>query len=66
MAKIEIERDGPVTTVIINRPEARNALDLEATEQLHNAFVDFERDDDAKVAVLWGGRRHVLRRGRFA
>jgi enoyl-CoA hydratase len=54
MAKIEIERDGPVTTVIINRPEARNALDLEATDLLHNAFLDFERDDDAKVAVLWG------------
>jgi enoyl-CoA hydratase len=54
MSKIEVERDGPVTTIIINRPEARNALDLEATELLHNAFIDFERDDGAAVAVLWG------------
>jgi enoyl-CoA hydratase len=54
MAKIEVERDGHVTTIIINRPEARNALDLEATELLHNAFIDFERDDNAAVAVLWG------------
>ena len=54
MAKIEVERDGPITTIIINRPEARNALDLEATGLLHNAFIDFERDDDARVAILWG------------
>ncbi len=54
MAKIEVERDGPVTTIIINRPEARNALDLEATALLHNAFEDFDRDTDARAAVLWG------------
>jgi enoyl-CoA hydratase len=54
MAKIEVERDGPVTTIIINRPEARNALDLEATGLLHNAFIDFERDEAARVAILWG------------
>ncbi len=54
MAKIEVERDGPVTTIILNRPEARNALDLEATSLLHNAFLDFDQDRDARVAVLWG------------
>jgi enoyl-CoA hydratase len=54
MAKIEVERDGPVTTIIINRPRARNALDQEAVELLHNAFIDFERDDDARAAILWG------------
>ncbi len=48
MAKIEIEKDGPVTTIIINRPEVRNALDLEATNLLNDAFVAFERDEDAK------------------
>lgn len=54
MSKIEVERDGPVTTIIINRPEARNALDLEATWQLHNALLDFDKDDSAAAAVLWG------------
>lgn len=54
MAKIDVERDGPVTTIIINRPEAHNALDLEATELLHAAFTDFENDKDALAAVLWG------------
>jgi enoyl-CoA hydratase len=54
MAKIDVERDGPVTTIIINRPEARNALDLEATELLHAAFIEFESDENALAAVLWG------------
>jgi enoyl-CoA hydratase len=54
MAKIKVERDGPVTTIIINRPEARNALDLEAIGLLHNAFIEFEQDGDARVGVLWG------------
>ncbi len=53
-AKILVEKSGPVTTVVINRPEVRNALDQEATEQLTLAFRDFAADDDARVAVLTG------------
>jgi len=53
-AKILVEKAGPVTTIIINRPEVRNALDLEATRLLGEAFEAFEQDPDAKVAVLWG------------
>ena len=49
-----VERDGPVTTVIINRAEARNAVNNATAEALHAAFSDFERDDEASVAVLWG------------
>lgn len=52
--KIYVDRNGPVTTVIINRPEVRNALDDDALRQLTAAFREFEADDSAKVAVLWG------------
>ncbi len=52
--KILVEKSGPVTTVIINRPEARNALDREATSLLASAFREFEEDPAAKAAVLWG------------
>jgi len=52
--KILIERNGSVTTIIINRPERRNALDLEATRQLVAAFRAFEADPEAEVAVLTG------------
>lgn len=49
-----VERNGPVTTVIINRPEARNACLVSTVKALHDAFMDFEADDTAKVAVLTG------------
>ncbi len=51
---VRVEKDGPVWTVINNRPEARNAVNPEASKALFEAFVDFERDDDAQVAVFWG------------
>jgi enoyl-CoA hydratase len=54
MSKVLVERDGPVTTVIINRPEARNAVDHETSNLLERAFLDFAKDDEAKVAVLTG------------
>jgi enoyl-CoA hydratase len=51
---VRVERDGPVTTVILNRPEARNAVNGPAAAGLLAAFEQFDRDDDASVAVMWG------------
>jgi enoyl-CoA hydratase len=49
-----VERNESVTTVIIDRPEVRNAVDRPTADALVEAFLDFEKDDAAKVAVLWG------------
>ncbi len=49
-----IERNGPVTTVILHRPEARNAVDGPTAAALAEAFREFDADPDAAVAVLWG------------
>jgi enoyl-CoA hydratase/carnithine racemase len=43
-----------VTTVIINRPEVKNACDVETVKGLHDAFQEFEQDETAKAAVLSG------------
>jgi enoyl-CoA hydratase len=51
---IRVERSGPVTTVVIDRPEVRNAVDPEHAAGLHDAFTAFEADPDAHVAVLYG------------
>ena len=51
---VRVERNGPVTTVIMNRPEARNAVNGPAAAALFTAFEEFDRDDSASVAVLWG------------
>ena len=53
-AKVLVERDGPVTTVVINRPEVRNAVDNETAEGLADAFRGFDADPEQRVAVLWG------------
>ena len=51
---VRVERNGPVTTVIIDRPTARNAVNGPTAEALYTAFDEFDRDDTASVAVLWG------------
>ncbi|MCO5145899.1 MAG: crotonase/enoyl-CoA hydratase family protein [Aquamicrobium sp.] len=51
---IRAEKDGEITVVTIDRPEARNAVDPATAEALFRAFVEFDRDEDAKVAVLTG------------
>ena len=51
---VHVQKDGPVTTIILDRPERRNAVDRETALLLANAFREFDRDDTAKVGVLYG------------
>ncbi|MEN8670341.1 MAG: enoyl-CoA hydratase-related protein, partial [Ketobacter sp.] len=51
---INIEKKDAVTTIILNRAEARNAVNRPMAEALANAFREFDQDDSAKVAVLYG------------
>jgi enoyl-CoA hydratase/carnithine racemase len=51
---VRVERDGPVTTVVLDRPQRRNAVDADTARRLAEAFRAFESDDAAAVAVLWG------------
>ncbi|MCP9622839.1 crotonase/enoyl-CoA hydratase family protein [Nocardia otitidiscaviarum] len=51
---VRVERNGPVTTVILHRPEARNAVDGPTAAALADAFREFDADPTAAVAVLWG------------
>jgi enoyl-CoA hydratase len=51
---VRIEKNGFVTTVVNDRINARNACDPETSDALHQAFLDFEADENARVAVFWG------------
>ncbi|CUW25347.1 MULTISPECIES: crotonase/enoyl-CoA hydratase family protein [Streptomyces] len=51
---VRVERKEYVTTVVLSRPEARNAVDGPTAAELAAAFRAFEADDSARVAVLWG------------
>eukprot|EP01132_Coremiostelium_polycephalum_P006202 gene6202-7724_t len=44
-----------ILLVTINRPTRRNACDKLVAQQLHHHFSEFDRDDDLKVAILYGG-----------
>jgi enoyl-CoA hydratase len=51
---VRVEKRGPVYTVILDRPEVRNAVDGPTAAALAEAFRAFAADDEAKVAVLYG------------
>jgi enoyl-CoA hydratase len=51
---VRTERQGHVTTVVLSRPEVRNAVDGPTAAELVAAFREFEADQEARVAVLWG------------
>jgi enoyl-CoA hydratase len=53
-----VEKTDSVTTILLNRPERRNAIDPTTAEKLADAFRAFEADEEAAVAVLAGAGGH--------
>jgi enoyl-CoA hydratase len=51
---LRVEVQDAVTTVILDRPSVRNAVDAATAHELQDAFSAFERDPNASVAVLCG------------
>ncbi|MBX7219042.1 MAG: crotonase/enoyl-CoA hydratase family protein [Blastocatellia bacterium] len=47
-------KNPPITTVVISRPDERNAVDKATANELSEAFRDFEQDETALVGVLHG------------
>jgi enoyl-CoA hydratase len=54
MEAVRVEKNGPVTTVILNRKDVRNAVDRPTAAALADAFLAFENDEEALVAVFAG------------
>jgi enoyl-CoA hydratase len=55
---VHVEKHGPVTTIVLDRPERRNAVDPETALALREAFEAFEMEEAAQVAVLTGAGGH--------
>jgi enoyl-CoA hydratase len=51
---VRVEKNATVTTVILSRPEVRNAVDRETARELVGAFRAFDDDEEARVGVLYG------------
>lgn len=52
--EVEVIKNGPVTTVVLYRPEVKNAVDGPTAQALEDAFKDFDADPEARVAVFYG------------
>ena len=57
-AAVRVEKLGPVTVVTLDRAEVRNAVDAATAVALYRAFVDFDADGEARVAVFHGAHGH--------
>ncbi|HEY6477706.1 MAG TPA: enoyl-CoA hydratase-related protein [Polyangia bacterium] len=53
-ARATVARDGAIAVLSVNRPEARNALDGETLDALHDAFVTIERDAAVRCVIVTG------------
>jgi len=51
---VRIERQATIATVVLDRPQARNAVDPATAVALTEAFLALERDADVHAVVLWG------------
>lgn len=54
MNTVQLEVDGPVAIVAINRPEVRNAVNPQTAAELRTAFEWVAGDDSVRAAVLTG------------
>jgi crotonobetainyl-CoA hydratase len=60
---IRVEREGPITTVILNRPEVMNALHSPAHFELADAFDAFRDDPNQWVAIVTGAGERAFSAG---
>src|SRR6267154_306892 len=60
---IKVEREGPVTTVILNRPEVMHALHSPAHFELAQVFDDFAADPEQWVAIVTGAGERAFSAG---
>ena len=52
--KLIVGREGPVTTITLNRPECHNALDREVSDELNAAVKEISVDRECRVVILRG------------
>jgi enoyl-CoA hydratase len=55
---IHISHDQHVTVITLDRPDVRNAVDAGTARALHAAFIAFDDDPEARVAVFHGAHGH--------
>ena len=57
MAEIEMTREDGTATILLNRPERRNALNSAMMRELSGMLAEIERDESVRVLILAGEGR---------
>src|SRR5450830_420024 len=57
---VDIRQHGAISVVTLNRPDVRNAVDAATARALHAAFLAFDADENARVAVFHGAHGPLL------
>jgi enoyl-CoA hydratase/carnithine racemase len=57
VSELLVDKDGPVATLTLNRPERMNAITGPMLAALSEALVDCDRDPEVRVVVLTGAGR---------
>ncbi|HVD02370.1 MAG TPA: enoyl-CoA hydratase-related protein [Candidatus Dormibacteraeota bacterium] len=52
---VRLDREGPVPVLVVDRPEAANALDLAVLDLIETALADLEADATCRCVVVTGG-----------
>ena len=52
--RVRIDRDGPILEVVIDRPEARNAIDRDMAWEIESAMDRLDADDTLRVGIFSG------------
>lgn len=63
--EVRVERDGPVRIVVLDRPDALNAVNLALHEALVHVWAQLDADPDARAVVLTGAGRAFSAGGDF-
>ena len=63
MADLEVQYQDGIATLVMNRPEARNALSMDMRAALADVLHDIERDESIRCVVLKGAGEHFMAGG---
>ncbi len=63
MSHLDVSHDNGIATLVMNRPESRNALSMEMRAQLASVLHDIERDSSVRCVVLKGAGEHFMAGG---
>lgn len=63
MADLEVRYQDGIATLVMNRPEARNALSMNMRAALADVLHDIERDESVRCVVLTGAGDHFMAGG---